>query len=867
MPTNVGVAALAAPTPLPTSALPPPKDPSPPGVEAHLLSGVPDGCIGPFVARRGDVVLGAYVGVSAEGARRVVSIPLLPSGDTHGDARVVAPVASDATMLVLRPSGGPKAGFIAAWTYLTDRGEALSVVGIADDGRPRGDAVELARTSDDIVWMDVVPTSRGAVALWIEQPHGGVASVLAVALGGDGAMRGVPARIARGVSGWQVVGTDEGVGLAVVSPDSEDKTARKERRTSTISWRRLDADAHIVGAPVVVASGVRMLGDVDAVRAGSDVVLAWTDGAQPDPQPMVAVLDPHAAVRGPKRAIDGGFGGTLVGLAAGDAGTVLAWEEPARRGRASKRVMLARVDPMAPAVDTAHALPLELQGRGAPELAAAKGGFALLGPANLCEAGAPCTAGAVVPTFVRLDAKLDVTQVEPLRIGALHDHASTGWGLSCSTGGAAPCLALAATAAQGDSSPHLYTLALGPRTTPFRAPIATAPPAGAPVVAALDTVVLGEPIAELASAHLGSGSIVATLASTNDPAAKRDDDAVVAVRVFGAPGSPPGAAAIVTKRALPVGGVAIATTDRAEDGAAVAWVARDAGDPQVHVTRVDSHGKVLRDVRLTSARGDATDVAVAWSGERWVVAWVDTRDGNGEVYAATLGRDGRDIGKGQRITNAPGDASDVAILALPGGAGPDGRGLLWLAWSDPRESPQDGFADVYVAQLRAKDASRAGDEVRVLATAAHSRSPALASVGNDVALAWIEEAPMGTDPTKTQAYGAMLAWLAPGGAPAAEPKRLPVAGEGFPTALALEGTSATLHAVLAQAAADMVTIDGIDLVPRSSDPLAPFPLVTLDGPPSLDVTMALAGEDLFFNDESSDADTRRVRRATIRWRR
>ena len=153
-------------------------------------------------------------------------------------------------MLVVRPSGGAKAAFIAAWTYLTDRGEALGTVGIYDDGRPHGDPLELARTADDIVWVDVLPTPKGAVALWIEQPHGGAANLLAVPLGPDGAMRGVPARIARGGSGWQVVPSAEGLGLALVtSATGSDKAKR-----STITWQPLDADARSAGATTVVAS-------------------------------------------------------------------------------------------------------------------------------------------------------------------------------------------------------------------------------------------------------------------------------------------------------------------------------------------------------------------------------------------------------------------------------------------------------------------------------------------------------------------------------------------------------------------------------------------------------------------------------------
>ena len=69
------------------------------------------------------------------------------------------------------------------------------------------------------------------------------------------------------------------------------------------------------------------------------------------------------------------------------------------------------------------------------------------------------------------------------------------------------------------------------------------------------------------------------------------------------------------------------------DGAAVAWVAREGAKAQVHVSRVDRLGRRTKDVQLTSTPGNTTEVAIAWAGGGWVVAWIDTRDGNGEVYA------------------------------------------------------------------------------------------------------------------------------------------------------------------------------------------------------------------------------------------
>jgi len=100
---------------------------------------------------------------------------------------------------------------------------------------------------------------------------------------------------------------------------------------------------------------------------------------------------------------------------------------------------------------------------------------------------------------------------------------------------------------------------------------------------------------------------------------------------------------------------------------------------------------------------------------------------------------------------------------------------------------------------------------------------------------------------------------------ASDPQRLPVAGDGFHTAIAFDGVGATLHAVLARAETDMIVLDGIDLT-HDADVTA-YPLVTLDGPPSLDVALGVVGPSLFWNDESADAESRRVRRATVRWTR
>jgi hypothetical protein len=117
---------------------------------------------------------------------------------------------------------------------------------------------------------------------------------------------------------------------------------------------------------------------------------------------------------------------------------------------------------------------------------------------------------------------------------------------------------------------------------------------------------------------------------------------------------------------------------------------------------------------------------MAWTGDGSLIAWVDARDGNGEVYASKVDRDLVRVAREERITNAPGDAGDVTLAVR--------NGVAWLAWSDPRESPREGLADIYATTLGVRDARRASDEVRVLASAPHSRSPQLAPADGDTAV-------------------------------------------------------------------------------------------------------------------------------------
>ncbi|WP_394833609.1 hypothetical protein LVJ94_44590 [Pendulispora rubella] len=847
-----------------------------PELESYLVATVPERTLGPFLARRDGTAMVGYI--STEGAaRKVVAAPIsAANGKPSANARVVATAGGDVDMLVVRPTGGARPGYVALWTSLTDRGKAIQLVGIADDGNARGQVIEVARTTDNVVWVEVVPTPRGAICVWAEETRDSSANILGVPLDSDGRPRGVPTPLARGVIGWQAVATTMGAGLALVSREAGQKPS--------LLWTKLDGDARAVGAPEVIAARSFVGTDVDVVRVGDAWVFAWTDRSGFDPQIMTVSLDERATskekVRAPVPAVTAIGGAKLVGLVSFGDAAALAWDESGRTGR-SGRLHVTKMDAGGKLAPDAS-VTLELEGNTVPILAPAGRGVGLLVNARACPLASNADACAAVspgPTFLRLDEKFAAVQVESMRLREQRE-ATLAWGLDC--GGkeaheARECLALAALplpeGAPGVSQVHAAHMPARPSL--YKAPLVPPLPPDAPRPLTLTTVAARETFTDLAAAHVGDGTLLA-LVSSPPATDKRDGPRKPtaskqappppaplatgdAIRVYDldAKGALRDKPALLTNRALSVGGVAIASDGN--DGAAVAWVARDGGDPQVHLARVDRHGKKLREQQVTSDRGDASDVAVGWVKNGWIVAWVDGKDGNGEVYAARVSPELR-VSPPERVTRAPGDASDLSLLVQ--------GDRVWLAFSDPRDSPHDGFADVYVATLRASDAKRTS-EVRVLATAAHSRSPVLAAAGDGVAVGWIEEAPMGTEPNNSAAYGAMVAWLDASGQPVREPVRTAGMGSGFPTAIAFQNApgQGSLRAILARSTRDELSLDAVELPPTPATPAASvrvFPLLALSGPPSQDISLSFLEGALFYSDGLPEEE--RVRRLTIGWK-
>ncbi|HXX68039.1 MAG TPA: hypothetical protein VEK07_12685, partial [Polyangiaceae bacterium] len=330
----------------------------------------------------------------------------------------------------------------------------------------------------------------------------------------------------------------------------------------------------------------------------------------------------------------------------------------------------------------------------------------------------------------------------------------------------------------------------------------------------------------------------------------------VTVGLVDADGRLLGPARTLTSRAISAGGIAVAVAPTPAPQAAVAWIARRGGPPEVDVALLDPSGQSLREAHLTGDSRDAGSVAIAWAHSGWIVAWVDDRDGNGDVYAAKLDRDLTRAGPDQQIRKAPGDASDLALTV--------GDDVAWIAWSDPRESPRDGVSDIFAATLRPEDAGRVGDEVRVLSTALHSRSPRLVTAPNGGALvAWIEEAPAGIDAPGA----AMVARLDRTAHVVGPPRALPLPPHDRATEVALERELDDLRAVVVDASLDGLSMAALRLADDGSSKTEASGLLDLDAPATFQVALALAGSSMVFSDIGASPADRRVRHAWVQWKR
>jgi hypothetical protein len=869
----------------------------------------------PYFSRRGQEGLLLY---SANG-RWKTRLLGKDGAPKSAEALEVAPGAANVTIASLRAAGD---GYLAAWVEPVAKNSAIKLLALDAAGKALGPPALVLQATDEVSWVEILPNEKGALLLW-ETARDERSDLTVVSVVG-GKASGTPRAAVRDALQWEAAATPKGAAIAfVAAPQAGGGGAAAAKggdeespgsKTGRVLFVEVDAGG-AAGAPVVVSPEPTAYADVELVEVAGKHLVAWTDARSIDATVMLAVVAPGGSIATPPRKATAPLGEqALVGLVASHAGpgeapgdrALLAWEDLLAAPREGRVIRLATVGPDG-AVSKDRASMILTAASGAPDLAATKDGFAAvtLAPAQLASQ-APAKAGEgaeearVWPTFVRFGPDLRVVAAEPIRAEPFAKNPTDPYlpylvrGLSCHGD---TCTALAL----GTGTPMpLAVVPLPVRASPWRAPARREPEEAPPRATGATALYAGEHMSKVVAAELPAGGSLVTwvtyhLEAPDGEAKGKGDEPLATLGVTPITGQgEPGKTVVLSKRAVSIGGVAVAAAPAPKDAkgkvdeAAVAWVAREkSGEAQVFVTKVGPGGEKLGQKKLTvvprkkreGVPSESSDVAIAFApsaasegakagpataadtGDGWIVAWVDTRDGNAEVYVAKVDRTLKKVVPDRRVTAAPGDSAEVQIAV---------RGKeAWLVWSDARASVDEGTGDIYLARLDTRTLQKVGEEARVFASAGHSRSPVLAPSPDGVLLAWIEEA-VGADKAGSGEAGVRVAQLDEKGSVRGAPVLIR-GEEGAPVSSAAlvcgSGSARGLcRGVLASAVGETQVLGAFELSPGA--PAGPLKtLAALGGGTTQDVSPSLSGPQatgLFFADNAVNG-AGRVRWMTLAW--
>lgn len=880
MPILIGCVVSCSSAPPPASANRKVASPKDAGAEAapsdprwlhgQVIAEVPEGTFGPYVSYGAQSAIALYA-PSGGKERRWIAQPLNDKGVPTGKAKDVARAPDDAPVVVIRQAAAND-GFVALWVRKLDHGSALESIALDTTGLARSEAVTIAQVTGQIVWAEALPSASGPIVFWAEQRRD-KAAISSARLDAQGKTASAATLLAPAARAWQVTSTSAGAALAMVRPGEAAGSG------ATVALQLLDGWGRPAGQAVAISESPTASLDVDVIRLGTALVFAWTDRRDLDNHVYVAATDMNGKVTAPAHALTPPLGEqSFISLIAprGSGDAMLVFEEVSQRAPQRRAIRLTTIDARSVAGARTLALDYQATDRDLPEISASSDGFVALTNAPTCTSGRPCEAGAPMASYVRVDPKLNVIGSSPLLVDKLAGHApANAWGLGCMRD---QCHALVT----GFTAPApVVGVPLPSRKGTFAAPVADVASPAPPYLVSNQVVrSMDEHLSEVAAAQVGDKTLVgwvtyfvepppgtAAAAAPKpaklpaDPAAIPGDPskptaANLSVIALDPSGKSAPAPTIISVRALSVGGVSIAAGAPANKDACLAWVARDAGDPQVFVTRVTAEGK--RDVQqmLTRAKGDASDTAIAWAGDGWVVAWVDGRDGNGEVYAAKVDRNLRKVVQDTRITNAAGDASDVGLFA---------RGSeVYVTWSDPRDNAHDGHGDPYVQKLNGANLAKMGQEVRLDQSSLHARSVHISASGQDLVAGWLAQ-PLNDAPTdRTKPPGPRFTRIdAKTAAPVGDLVTLKWEAGRNPTSFAFTCTDDVCKGILAGSQSDLLRADAILWFP-SSPAMQSKPVSALTGPPGEDISPTVIGDSVIFTDDASVGDVR-IRRAKLAW--
>jgi hypothetical protein len=815
-----------------------------PALHATQIARVPDGTFGPYLGQGKEGAVLAWA--AAEGQQRSWYLALLdPDGAPRGAVRRLADAPPEVGLVVVRGSSengsytlvSTRRTALSEWvevTFLNERGELVA--------GPRALAELRARA----LWVEVVPLGERRLVLWAV-PNDTAADLYAVALNARAEPEGDPVIVSTGAKAWQAAPFAGSAALGTVGADGR------------VAVTFLDGRADPKGKPLTVSSAGHAELDFDLAEFASELVVAWSDTRDGESRVYRALIGADRSVKVPEAPLTPPLGEqALVRVVArpGASRAWIAWESPAERDGDTRMFDLAGVDPSGRVTVERARVALRAEDAAVPEVAAVGDGVAALTLASACEKGQPCDDPDVMPTYVRFGPKLELLASEPLRLEALEGSpVDLGWGLTCRENS---CFALAAL---GDAPAPVYLVSLERRSGAW-APAGRAVGVEAPPRIRENKVLAkSDALADLALVKVGTGSLAAYLTDF-DPTTPwvklkkaapdgRYEPLRAHLGLIGlkADGSALAAEQVLSLRAHSLGGVALSSPTGGGDVLA-AWTGVDAGKPQVFLTLVGPDGARRTQRMLTRKGGDTSDVAATPVGKGWLVAWVDERDHDPELYVSRVDEKLARIGVEQRLTNAPGPATQAALATL-------GETAV-IAWAEARDPAAPGEADIYLTHVATRDATPVGGERRVLATKGHSFAPALGRLGNGLALIWLERG----SPDVPGSAAIMVESLDASGEPHGEPARLAIE-QGEPTSLAVDcGASGCHLVVIVRSGASAALFAGV--LREKGEPLALRRIAALGSPIAAGVPLALAGDELLYGDADEDA-VWRVRRALLDW--
>jgi len=701
-------------------------------LSAAAIARVPAGTFGPYLGMSARGGLSVWASMES-GARSWFARAYSAKGDALGSAVRLGEAPSELGLVTIRPL---RESFALLSTHKVSDGEVVDVSILADSGAKIAGPISIGRSTGALLWVEAIPNARGASILWAAG-GAGRAEIWSAEIGAKADLLSQPRVLARDAGAWQAVAFGKGFALGVTH------VGKASGAHGPIDLTLLNSPDSALSPIVVNAESSADL-DLDLAALGDQVVLAWSDHRGGENRVFSSAFDQNGKLVAAPAPATPPLGEQailrIVPAAEGSTRGYLAWEELDAQTPTHRNFQVAAFQANGRIGNPRGLFEYWRMDGSTPEIAAAARGVAVLTLAPLCEHGAECTkASPVAPEFLEFDHDFVVRSTEAVWPDGAQSPSSLAWNLTCPNDA---CFALSAE----NGAPSTVSLArLEHRSDAYRSPgerVELPPP---PRIASDEALAETAPLSQIALTETSAGTLLGWVTDF-DPTTpwvklkKPTPDgryeplrAQLDLRAFSAnePFTPLGETENLSLRAHSLGGVALSSSPNQND-ALVGWAGLDNGQPQVFLTLVDKLGKKQAQRMLTHKTGELNDIATLSSGADYFVAWVDERTSDPELYATKVNHALNRIAPEQRITQAPGAATDVSLVSTSSGA--------LVVWADARESEQPGAADIYAAALRGTDASRVAPELCVQKTRAHSFSPLAVPYGKNTLVAWLEAA-------------------------------------------------------------------------------------------------------------------------------